>query len=147
AVRLQIYQEVSTVVDNTNPAGPITNKRSVDTMVLVNDGQIVVIGGLIDDNYHDKIEKVPMLGDLPLIGGLFQYKSRARVKTNLMVFLRPTIMREPHSTDGLTQGRYDYIIGEQDRLKPKPAAGLNDVGWPALTPLQSPAPRGDSSPK
>jgi general secretion pathway protein D len=143
AVRLQIYQEVSTVVDNTNPAGPITNKRSVESMIVVDDGQIVVIGGLIDDKFEDSVEKVPMLGDLPLIGGLFQYKSRSRVKTNLMVFLRPTVLREPHSADALTGGRYDYIIGEQEKVKGKPAAGVLDLGSPTLPPLP---PAGSASP-
>ena len=147
AVRLQIYQEVSSILDNTNPAGVITNKRSVESMVLVDDGQIIVIGGLIDDKFQDNVEKIPLLGDLPLIGGLFQYKLRTRVKTNLMVFLQPTVLREPRSADGFTQGRYDYIIGEQHKLKPKPAAGVPDMGSPALPPLQSPPPRGDRKPE
>ncbi|MDB5811147.1 MAG: Type secretion system protein [Betaproteobacteria bacterium] len=147
SVRLQIYQEVSTVIDNTNPAGPITNKRSVESMVLVDDGQIIVIGGLIDDNYRDTVEKVPVLGDLPLLGSLFQYKSRARVKTNLMVFLRPSVLREPHSADGVTFGRYDYIIGEQDKLRPKPGGVLPDMGLPALPPLPAAAPPAANAPR
>jgi general secretion pathway protein D len=92
-VRLQIYQEVSSVQDTTNPAGVITNKRAVESMVLVDDGQIVVIGGLIQDTVRDGIEKVPFLGDLPLLGTLFTYKTRSSSKTNLMVFLRPTVLR------------------------------------------------------
>ena len=147
AVRLQIYQEVSSILDNNNPAGVITNKRSVESMVLVDDGQIIVIGGLIEDKFRDGVEKVPMLGDLPLVGSLFQYKSRSRVKTNLVVFLRPTVLREPQSADGLTQGRYDYIIGEQNKTRPKSPLGIIDLGSPSLPPLESPPPRGDSKPR
>ncbi len=95
-VRLQIYQEVSSVVDTVlpNPAGVTTNKRAVESTVLVDDGQIVVIGGLIQDTVNDGVQKVPVLGDLPLLGGLFRYKTRSHNKTNLMVFLRPTLVRD-----------------------------------------------------
>ena len=131
-VRLQIYQEVSTVVDNTNPAGPITNKRSVDSMVLLDDGQIAVIGGLIQDNVNDVVSKVPVLGDLPLLGGLFQYKTRSRTKTNLMVFLRPTVLRDGAQLNSLTSERYDYIRGEQANARAKSAAS------PVLPTVESP---------
>src|SRR5450759_1998693 len=90
---MTIYQETSAITDATNPAGLITSKRSLDTNVLVDDGQIIVLGGLIDDNIQDSIEKVPGLGDIPIIGNLFKYKTRSHVKTNLMVFLRPTVIR------------------------------------------------------
>ncbi|MBE0613922.1 MAG: type II secretion system secretin GspD [Burkholderiales bacterium] len=133
AVRLQVSQEVSSVFDKTNPAGIITRKRSVDSTVLVNDGQIVVIGGLIEDSVTDGVEKVPGLGDLPLIGGLFRYNTRQRTKTNLMVFLRPTVLRSVEHADGLSGARYDYILGEQ--LKAKPLNGdLPDFGSPSLPP-------------
>jgi len=133
-VRLQIYQEVSAVVDNTNPAGVITNKRSVESIVLVDDGQIVVIGGLIQDSVQDGMEKVPLLGDLPLIGGLFTYKTRSRTKTNLMVFLRPTVLRDARSADALTAGRYDYVLGEQLKAKPPARPPLPDMEGPSLPP-------------
>ncbi len=93
-VRLQIYQEVSSIQDATNPAGVITNKRAVESTVLVDDGQIVVIGGLIQDSINDGVQKVPVLGDIPFLGSLFRYKSRSRNKTNLMIFLRPTLVRD-----------------------------------------------------
>ena len=139
AVRLQIYQEVSSIQDATNPAGVITNKRSVESNVLVDDGQVVVIGGLIQDNVTDSLEKVPGLGDLPLIGGLFKYNTRSRSKTNLMVFLRPTVVREAQGTDTMTSDRYNYIVGEQDKVKPAPSAVLPDIPSPTLGP-QLPAP-------
>ena len=151
AVRLQIYQEVSNVQDSTNVSGLITNKRSVESTVLVDDGQIVVIGGLIQDSFKDGQEKIPGLGDLPLIGGLFKYSTRSRTKTNLMVFLRPTLMRSAQSSDAITRDRYDYILGEQARVRP--AAGvLPDLGSPTLPPRGIPGPtvsgpKADPAPK
>jgi general secretion pathway protein D len=134
SVRLQIYQEVSSIEDATNPAGVITNKRAVESMVLVDDGQIVVIGGLMQDSVRDGVEKVPVLGDLPLLGALFTYKTRARTKTNLMVFLRPTVLREALRAQSLTSERYDYILGEQSKAKPAHSAPLPDMEAPTLPP-------------
>jgi general secretion pathway protein D len=133
-VRLQIYQEVSSVQDTTNPAGVITNKRAVESMVLVDDGEIVVIGGLIQDSVKDGVEKVPLLGDLPLLGALFTYNTRSRVKTNLMVFLRPTVLRDAQRAESLTSGRYDYILGEQLKSKPASSPPLPDMEPPTLPP-------------
>jgi len=146
-VRLQIYQEVSSIQDNTNAAGVITNKRAVESTVLVDDGQIVVIGGLIQDTVKDGIEKVPVLGDIPILGPLFQFKTRSRTKTNLMVFLRPTLLRDAPSADPLTAGRYDYIRGEQSNAKPAPSAVLPSVPSPILPPRVSPSDAGDKAPK
>jgi general secretion pathway protein D len=133
-VRLQLYQEVSSVQDASNPAGVITNKRSVESTVLVDDGQIVVIGGLIQDSVRDGVEKVPVLGDLPLIGALFTYSTRSRSKTNLMVFLRPTVLRDSARADAITGSRYDYILGEQYKAKPPHSAPLPDMDSPTLPP-------------
>jgi general secretion pathway protein D len=135
-VRLQIYQEVSSVVDTIlpNPAGVTTNKRAVESTVLVDDGQIIVIGGLIQDSVKETVEKVPFLGDLPLLGGLFTYSSRERSKTNLMVFLRPTVLRDAQRAESLTGGRYDYIIGEQKKVAPPHSAPLPDMEPPSLPP-------------
>ncbi len=134
-VRLQIYQEVSSVQDGTNAAGVITTKRSVESAVLVDDGQVVVIGGLIQDSLSDSVEKVPGLGDIPVIGGLFQYRSRSRTKTNLMVFLRPTVLRDGQGADTLTGERYDYILGEQGKTRPAAHPLLPD-GEPPSLPLR-----------
>jgi len=113
--------------------GPVTNKRSVDSTVLVNDGQIVVIGGLIQDTVNDGVSKVPGLGDLPLIGSLFRYNTRTRNKTNLMVFLRPTVLRSAERADSLTDDRYNYILGEQLKAK-QSGTDLRDFGSPTLPP-------------
>jgi general secretion pathway protein D len=133
-VRLQIYQEVSSIQDSTNVAGVITNKRAVESTVLVDDGQIVVIGGLIQDTVKDGLQKVPLLGDIPLLGALFQYKTRSRTKTNLMIFLRPTVLRDAERADSITGSRYDYILGEQNKAAARPNPPLPDVQSPSLPP-------------
>jgi len=117
-----------------SPAGVTTNKRAVESMVLVDDGQIVVIGGLIQDGVKETVEKVPLLGDIPLLGALFTYSTRARSKTNLMVFLRPTVPRNPQRAESLTSGRYDYILGEQNRSQPPQSWPLPDMEAPRLPP-------------
>ena len=141
AVRLQIYQEVSSVQERIiNPAGVIINKRAVASTVMVDDGQIVVIGGLIQDSLSDEVQKVPLLGDLPLIGGLFRYKTRTHSKTNLMIFLRLTLVRDSRRADAYTGERYDYILGEQQKLKPEHDPILPDMPSPTLPPRPAPPP-------
>ncbi len=144
-VRLQISQEVSSVDSSSNPAGIITNKRSVDSTVLVNDGQIVVIGGLIQDTVSDGVNKVPGLGDLPLIGSLFRYTTRSRKKTNLMIFLRPTVLRTAARADSITDERYKYIMGEQLKSK-QSGTDIRDFGSPRLPPLPSSPPAAPDKP-
>ena len=149
SVRLVIYQEVSRVDDTSNPAGIITNKRSLESSVTVDDGQIIVLGGLIEDRYTDGLDKVPLAGDLPLLGGLFRYDTRKRTKTNLMVFLKPTVVRSAKGAEALTQDRYDYLLGEQQRTDPPPRVFWNDTTRPQLqvpvppstAPLVGPLPR------
>jgi len=140
-VRMAIYQEVSAVVDSSNPAGLITTKRALDTNVLVDNGQIIVLGGLIDDNMQDSVEKVPGLGDIPLLGALFRYKKRTHVKTNLMVFLRPTIVRNNEESVNLAADRYNYIRNTQikgltDKSGMLPDNDLPSMDAPKLPPLQ-----------
>jgi len=146
-VRMQIYQEVSSVQDRIlNPAGVVTNKRAVESTVLVDDGQIVVIGGLIQDSFRDSTEKVPVLGDLPLIGSLFRYSSRSRNKTNLMIFLRPTVLRDGASATTLSNDRYQYIIGEQRKVKADPSSNLPHMEAPVLPPIDRSKALGESKP-
>jgi general secretion pathway protein D len=139
-VRLQIYQEVSSVQSNTNAAGVITNKRAVSSTVLVDDGQIVVIGGLIQDEVSDGEQKVPVLGEVPVLGGLFSYKSRSHRKTNLMIFLRPSLVRDSQRADVFSGERYDYILGEQRKARPAHDAILPDMDSPVLPPRPIPVP-------
>ena len=131
-VRLQIYQEVSSVADTANPAGVITNTRSIESTVLVDDGQIIVLGGLIQDAVNGGVSKVPLLGNLPLLGGLFRYNNHSRTKTNLMVFLRPTILRDAQGANTLSSERYDYIRGQQIHAEPARGAVHRDDPSPLL---------------
>ena len=125
-VRLSISQEVSSVQASTVGAanGPTTNKRSIDTNVLVNDGSIVVLGGLLQDEYAGNEEKVPGLGDIPILGALFKTETRSRKKTNLMVFIRPVVMRDASSADALTMDRYDLMRGKQQAAQPEPSVAV-----------------------
>lgn len=118
-IRLQIYQEASAVVGSAESAAAgnsVTTKRSIESMVLVDDGAILALGGLVEDSYSGGEEKVPVLGDLPFAGSLFRYDTRKRSKTNLVVFLRPVILRDRDSYAALTDSRYDYVIGRRDEL-------------------------------
>ena len=142
-VRLTISQEVSTVQASTINAanGPTTNKRSIDTNVLVADGSIVVLGGLLSDEYSGNQEKVPGLGDLPLFGNLFKSESRSRKKTNLMVFLRPVVVRDSSATDALSVDRYDLMRNAQQVAQPEPNVMVPVNDAPMLPDL-SPRPPG-----
>jgi general secretion pathway protein D len=114
-VKLMIAQEVSSVQASSinSASGLITNKRSIDSTVLVEDGGIVVLGGLLQDEAADSQEKVPLLGDLPLFGNLFKSQSRSRKKTNLMIFIRPVVVRDATRTDSLSLDRYELMRGLQ----------------------------------
>ena len=135
-VKMAIYQETSSVQENTASAGLITKKRSIDTNVLVNDGQIIVLGGLIEDSLRDGEEKVPFLGDIPLIGNLFKYQKRKHTKTNLMVFLRPTVIRSNEQSVSLSTDRYDYIRNEEINGQSEKTLVLPDMESPLLPSLR-----------
>jgi general secretion pathway protein D len=135
AVRLQIYQEVSSVQDRLNVAGIITNKRSIESTVLVDDGQIVALGGLVQDGTDATVEKVPLLGDIPLLGLLFRYETRRQTKTNLMVFLRPVVVRESAAYGPVTSERYQQMLEEQAKTRPAPHPVLPDIEVPMLPAL------------
>ncbi len=120
-VRLSIFQEVSSVASES-ANGPTTNKRTIETNVVVDDGAIVVLGGLLQDDYSGNQEKVPGLGDVPFFGNLFKSEARARKKTNLMVFLRPMVMRDAQATDKLSVDRYEQIRSGLDKAQPAPSA-------------------------
>jgi general secretion pathway protein D len=110
-VRLQIFQEVSSVQSVNLAAGIVTNRRAIESNVLVDDGQIVVLGGLIEERLEGGEDKVPGLGDVPVLGQLFRYDSRKRTKTNLLVFLRPVVIRDGDAAYGVTADRYEYMRG------------------------------------
>ncbi len=140
-VKMAIYQETSNIQQSTS-SGLITSKRSIDTNVLVDDGQIIVLGGLIEDTIADSVEKVPGLGDIPVLGYLFRYQSKRRTKTNLMVFLRPTVIRSDEQSVAVASDRYDYIRGAQLGVRPNPNALLPTDDVPQLPPLDGGRPVG-----
>jgi general secretion pathway protein D len=123
-IKMDIYQEVSNVASTllSGASDLITNKRSIDTKVLVDDGHTIILGGLIEDNKTETEQSVPLLGRLPLIGGLFRYRQKTGKRTNLMVFLRPVIIHGPQESYSVTADRYQYLrartqeVGRQDVL-------------------------------
>ncbi|MFM0168912.1 type II secretion system secretin GspD [Paraburkholderia sediminicola] len=121
-LKLQLYTEDSAIVNGTtnaatNPAGPEFTKRSIQSTVLADNGEIIVLGGLMQDNYQVSNSKVPLLGDIPWIGQLFRSEQKTRNKTNLMVFLRPVIIGDRGTAQAVTSNRYDYIQGVQGAYK------------------------------
>jgi general secretion pathway protein D len=145
-VRLALYQEVSRVQENST-AGPILSKRALESSVAVDDNQIVVLGGLIQDSYSDNAEKIPYAGDVPVFGQLFRYDSRNRQKTNLLVFLKPTVIRTDAEGRAISTERYDYLRGEQERLRTDPRWFWNDPTQPKVpaTPAMPGSPGGETS--
>ncbi|WP_310384611.1 type II secretion system secretin GspD [Roseateles sp.] len=144
-VRMTVFQENSSVVPGTSSLGPTTDKASIETTVVVDDGQMIVLGGLLKDEYSDGDDKVPGLGNLPLIGSLFKSEKRSRIKTNLMVFLRPVVMRDQITADQLTLDRYESIRATQQMSQPAPSWVLPDTGVPMLPPVPGSAPALDSN--
>src|SRR5437016_10871711 len=113
AIRLEIYQEVSSI-DPTARAGAsdlVTTKRSLETKVVVDDGNTIVLGGLIQNTLTVTTQQIPLLGDIPFLGALFRFKSEDRKRTNLMIFLRPVIIRSADDGYRVTQDRYEYLRG------------------------------------
>ena len=141
-VKLTMYQEVSKVAESTlsNANGPSTSKRSIESTVLVDDGSVIVIGGLLEDSYALGQDKVPVMGDLPVVGGLFRNEKRTRQKTNLMVFLRPMVIRDSATSDALMVDRYEAIRALQQSTQPAPSTMMSGVSEaPVLPPLPTPA--------
>jgi general secretion pathway protein D len=137
-IRMAIYQESSSVAataaTGTESAGPTTNKRAIETNVVVDDGKIIVLGGLIEDSYGIDRESIPVLEKIPYVGALFRNLSRTRKRTNLLVFLRPVIMRDTATASALTLDRYDYIRANQRQVQqdaPETLPGEAGVALPA----------------
>ncbi|MFQ6332663.1 type II secretion system secretin GspD [Methylophilus sp. 3sh_L] len=141
-VRLQIYQEASAVIDSTVTAvnGPSTTKRSIESTVLVDDGSVIALGGLVEDTFNGGMQKVPLLGDLPGVGSLFRYSTRKRGKTNLIVFLRPVILRDAASLNSISADRYEYVIGQQRAIEKADDLMRGEPSTPQLPPKSTPAP-------
>jgi general secretion pathway protein D len=148
-VKLTIFQEVSSVVANSvgSSTGLITNKRSIESNVLVDDGSIIVLGGLLSDEYSGGASQVPLFGDIPVIGWLFKSESRTRTKKNLMVFLRPVVMRDAASSDALSNNRYQQMMGLQQNAQPGFNPILGSGNAPVLPPAPVPVPKPKEEPK
>jgi general secretion pathway protein D len=136
AVKLQIYQEISSLRPTTTASDVITDKRSIDSTVLVDDGRIIVLGGLIQDTVQDNVDKVPLLGNIPLLGHLFKVEKRNRMKTNLMVFMRPRVLRDVASSDALSSDRYEFIRQKQAEFRMEPHPILPDMRTDLLPDLK-----------
>ena len=153
-VRLVIYQENSSVVPSSrlSPQGLTTDKSAIETTVVVDDGQIMVLGGLLKDEYGGSVSQVPFLGDLPILGPLFRTDTRTRTKSNLMVFLRPIVIRTPEDSNALSIDRYDLIRAQQQSVgQPRQSIIMPINGAPVAPPLApaesgSPLKRGTAPP-
>ena len=118
----------------SNANGPTTSKRSIESNVVVDDGSIIVIGGLLEDSYSQGQDKVPVMGDIPVLGNLFRSENRTRNKTNLMVFLRPIVVRDNATSDALMMDRYEAIRALQQTTQPAPSVVMKSVSGAPILP-------------
>lgn len=138
-VRMTIYQENSSLRPDDKQ---ITEKSSIETTVVVDDGSMMVLGGLLKDEYGDNENRVPVLGSLPVVGNLFRNEGRSRTKSNLMLFLRPVVLRTPQAAEAMMIDRYDAIRAVQQGIQREPTALLpveNSLVLPERQPGQLPA--------
>ncbi|MBI2779574.1 MAG: type II secretion system secretin GspD [Gammaproteobacteria bacterium] len=138
SIQLNIEQKVDSLSTSAvrGAADLITNTRSIKTSVMVDDGKVVVLGGLITDDLKENVQKVPFLGDLPLVGSLFRYKRNTKDKTNLMVFLHPVIMRDGELAERMTSGKYNFIRTQQLEARLKDRGLLRNEALPLMPPMQ-----------
>jgi len=133
SVKLDIFQETSSVSSAATAVSDIiTNTRTISTSVLVEDGSIVVLGGLIQDNLNESVQKVPGLGDLPIIGNLFRFRESTAERLSTMVFIRPLIVRNDEHSRYIASGKYDFIRGKQQEIRERGVALLDDERSPLL---------------
>ena len=136
-IRMTVFQENSSVVANSasNANGPTTNKNSIETTIVADDGQIMVLGGQMKEQYDGGQDKVPFLGDMPGIGGLFRTETRSRNKSVLLVFLRPVVLRDAQSARSIAIDRYEAIRAEQQSVQPDPSRVISVNQGPVLPAL------------
>ena len=135
AIKMEIFQEVSNVALRGEARDIVTNTRSLSTTIVAENNQMVVLGGLIQDDLSNNVQKVPLLGDVPILGQLFRYKNRTRKKTNLLVFLRPQVIRGPKDMDEPTRDKYEYLgrLTDQEALKDNEEAQSMLEEWELIT--------------
>lgn len=138
AIKLEIDQVVSSIAPSLTAAANdlVTNKRQVKTVVMVDDGQIVVLGGLIDDNVNQSEQKVPLLGDIPFLGALFRSRSSTVQKTTLMIFLHPTILRTAEDNTRIAGGKYNILRAAQMNQVQKQGMFMPNVRTPVMPEMQ-----------
>ena len=153
-VKMQIYQEVSSIYNQNFASGIILNKRNIESNVLVDDGQIIVLGGLIEDKYNDGSSGVPFLKDIPFIGALFRSDSKTRTKTNLLVFIRPYILRDKDQSADITTNRLNLVQQTENQFKQAPMllpkedlTKMSDIEPPLIPPGKPVTPNVPAAPK
>ncbi|MEO7386802.1 MAG: type II secretion system protein GspD, partial [Gammaproteobacteria bacterium] len=139
AVRLKVEQEISSLLPSAQAVDLITSNRSINTSVIVEDGGTLVLGGLIQDEVSERQQRVPILGRLPLVGALFRSTATSKKKTNLMVFIKPTILRDNVQAAFETNSKYNYIRDEQLGIKPKTPRLMPMTQRPALPEMSQPS--------
>ncbi|MCW8958241.1 MAG: type II secretion system secretin GspD [Gammaproteobacteria bacterium] len=150
AVRMEVMQEVSSISGSSVGASDIiTDKRALKTTVMVDDGQVLVLGGLLDDQLTESEQKVPLLGDIPVLGWLFRYQSTKTVKRDLMIFLHPRILRDGNHSTRLSNDKYSYIRARQLSMREEGVRLMPDEVSPLLPDmdefLELPLPYGDET--
>lgn len=137
AILLKISQEISSIAESADGAADlVTNERTIDTTVIVEDGGILVLGGLIEDSLRENTQRVPVLGKLPVLGALFRNRTVNKVKTNLMVFIRPKILRDASQTAIETDSKYNYIRNIQRTGRVPQMRGVERPMIPPLEPVE-----------
>ncbi len=136
AIKLDVEQEVSSISPSTAGSDIITNKRAITTTVMVEDGGIVVLGGLIQENLTESEQRVPVLGDIPILGLLFRYNKTTKTKTNLMVFIHPEIMKDDAMVRSLTNEKYAYIRAKQLAVRERGVSLMDDEMSPLLPEME-----------
>jgi general secretion pathway protein D len=137
AIRLDIDQEVSSLTSGTSGAADlITNKRALKTSVMVDDGEVIVLGGLVDDTLNESVQKVPVLGDIPVLGYLFSYRKSKKVKRNLMAFIHPVILRDSNQSMALSGEKYNQLRAEQLGIRKRGVELLPDEASPLMPEME-----------
>lgn len=138
SVVLVLEQEVSSLAPQVDGAADlITNQRILKTSVMVGDGQMLVLGGLVTEDQNERVNQVPGLGSIPVLGNLFKYRNSARIRRNLMIFLRPVILRDAATESAVSGGKYNYIRGEQLRMREQSEGLLPPESKPVLPELEA----------
>jgi len=134
SIRLEITQEVSNISLSSEASDLITNKRSLNTTVMVDDGQILALGGLIDESLVETDKRVPLLGDIPILGWLFSHKRTSKVKRDLTIFLHPRIIRDGNQGMEISSRKYNLLRARQIESEDN-IASLRDVTTPVVPEL------------